>query len=338
MTAAVALREHVGTAHEIAQHVGLGVEVDVRAAFAVARVEHERGHVGHALLVDEQHVGAVRRERAPARRTRQHAREVEGAHPAERPDAIADGFGGGLADLLHRQPGEAGDRGGLRVRVPLVGRAHHGPARARLGECILERLRVPPLHQPGDVVAGADHRSRPLRQAGERPVEVDPPPVPALVQRDEGVAGGGAHRRHPVELLERESQQRCRRGTHVDPHVLHLARPQLPQVRRRSPARRHGRRRHLAERERRREDRIGADDVLAGGVGRHQRAARRVHAPAACAGGSCGRRRHAGRSGAPPPDTTSELAHALSSSNVSTMRRASNGSSGVGSPPSTPRS
>ena len=98
---------------------------------------------------------------------------------------------------------------------PLRRRARHGATGARVGECVLERRRIPvghPLRHDVDaaVHVAAEDLVGARREVGELALQVHPPPVAAPVQLDQRALP--AHRRgrqiRALQPLELESDQR----------------------------------------------------------------------------------------------------------------------------------
>ena len=152
---AITLREDIGLRQQFAQlrpSLFAG-ELDESRELAAAGVDGEPGDRRQIGAIDQQHVGAMRRERAAGDGTCDHAREIEHADAGERALARGPGFGRRLADLLDREHRKLSERFGMRRRRPFFRRAHegnHGAAGIGRG---LERLAVPPRQRRLDLLA-----------------------------------------------------------------------------------------------------------------------------------------------------------------------------------------
>ena len=184
----VALREDIRLRQQIAQGCPplLALEFDKTRQLAAAGVDGEPRDRRQIGAGDQQHVGAMRGERAARDGTCDHPRQIEHAHARERTIACGPGFWRGLADLLDRDQRQSGQRLGVRRRRPFVMRAHHRDhAAAGIGRG-LERLAVP-LHQRGlNLVAlrlAVQHLAdgvAVMREIGVQPHEA---PIAGLVDR-----------------------------------------------------------------------------------------------------------------------------------------------------------
>ena len=160
-------------------------------------------------------------EGAPVRGPGEDSSEVEHAHTVERASGAAHRLGRGLPDPLDLDARERTDGSTLRVLGPLVARAHHRAAGPRLCERVLERLRLPLRDTGGDccgvsALGDAEHAPSRIGEPRERSVEVHPPPVAALVQRDQRIVRHALRRLRVEHPLEHEAQQRRARPSRVD--------------------------------------------------------------------------------------------------------------------------
>ena len=197
----------------------------------------------------------------PARMRVRSSTRTESSGPAIPPT----GSGSDSPILSISTRGERPDSSTLRVSGPLLARAHHRPARLRLRERVLERLRVP-LHDRSRDCRGvgaltdAEHPSGRIGEARERAVQMHRPFVAAFVERDQRVVGDPLRRLRVEQPLEDEAQQRRARPPRVDRDRLLRTGLVAPDERRRGRdrAESHGGRRRDGERAR--VDRIAALD------------------------------------------------------------------------------
>ncbi len=142
----VALHENIGARARASPSVSrpLGCRRSMEAESLPRPLSITSGTIcGRCARRDQHHVGAMCGERAPAHRTRDHAREVEHAHAGERTLARRQRLRRRVADLFDREDWEGGDRASLRMRVPLGERARHGDDQPGLGGSGLEFFAVP---------------------------------------------------------------------------------------------------------------------------------------------------------------------------------------------------
>ena len=143
---------------------------------AAAHVDVEVRQPRQMRRGDAHHVGAVGRERAPAHRAGDDARQIEHAHARERPLRVAgEPCDGRLADLLDLDQRQRRHRLALRMRGPLGGRSQHGRDQPGPGGGRLERLRLPleegGLHRLAFVGAAQQlqHAVAVMREVGVQP-------------------------------------------------------------------------------------------------------------------------------------------------------------------------
>jgi hypothetical protein len=92
---------------------------------------------------DQQHIGAVRGERATAHRAGNDAREVKDLDPGKRALGGGQGLNRRVADLIDAEEGQASDGAALRMVVPLAEGSACGDDETDLGSGRLELLRLP---------------------------------------------------------------------------------------------------------------------------------------------------------------------------------------------------
>ena len=161
-------------------------QIDEGRELAAPVVDHQRHHLRQVRGGDQQHVGAMRRERAPAHRSRDHAREVEHAHARQRPVARRQRLRRRIADLLDREY-----RQRARRRGPGACASHSANERVMRGDQSgfrrggLERLALPAveraLHRFARIVAAEQlqHAVAVMREIGVQP---HPAPVAAAIE------------------------------------------------------------------------------------------------------------------------------------------------------------
>ena len=222
-----ALGEDVGAAYQVAQRFGLRriVEVDVGLALAVAGVHLEQGQRAELRRGDVQHVGAVLGERARARRAGEHAREVEHAHAGQRPVAIRERLGRGVADLLDLEHGLRCEQRPLWMCEPFVRCATCRRAQPLRRERVLELEGAAMPRGGGDFlgrcVRAQTEFGEDARRVVEAPVQVDVAPVAAFEDRRDGWHAPLRRRAVvAVDAQEREAVQRCGRMLDIDGDLL----------------------------------------------------------------------------------------------------------------------
>jgi hypothetical protein len=152
------------------------VEIRPRAPLPAAGVEVEHLDAREPRRVETEHLGAMRGEGAPRRRSGKDAGEVEDPHARE--GSV------GRARLDRRRvadPGEAyrverAHQAALGVRGPLIGGADDRAAQAGGRECVLELLRAPRgdgRRQRARLRRGTQLRAGGIREVVEPAVEMD---------------------------------------------------------------------------------------------------------------------------------------------------------------------
>ena len=231
---AIALRKDIRAGQQIAQRASprFALEFDKTRQLAAAGVDGEPGNRRQIGTGDQQHIGAVHRERAAGDGSRDHPREIEHAHAGQRPIARGPRLWRGLADFLDCQQRQFGQRPAVRRRRPFVMRAHHRHhAAGGIGRG-LEGLGIP-LHQGGlNIVAfrlAVQHLadgSAMMREIGVQPHEA---PIAGLV--DPGDRVPGRRRRLVVDAQIALAAAFDHGMTHVDRDILALAAAQFPDLR-----------------------------------------------------------------------------------------------------------
>ena len=129
------------------------VAAAAQASIAAAGIDGDPWNRRQIGTRDQQHIGAVHRERAACDRTRNDPRQIEHAHARERTITGRPRFWRRIADLFDRKRWQLRKRPGVWRRRPFVMRTHqrhHSTAGIGRG---LERFAVP-SHQGGlDIVA-----------------------------------------------------------------------------------------------------------------------------------------------------------------------------------------
>jgi hypothetical protein len=116
----VALHKDVRIAQQRGQNFAAAglAQIDRRRQFPPPGVDDERLHRRQVRCCDQQHIGAVRSERATAYRPGDDAGQVEDFHPGKRALGRGQRLSRGVADLIDAEEGQASDRAALRVGVP----------------------------------------------------------------------------------------------------------------------------------------------------------------------------------------------------------------------------
>ena len=159
-------------------------QIDLARKLAASRVDHQRFDRRQMRRGHQQHVRAVRRERAAADRARDDAREIEDPHAAERAWRLRKRLRRRIADALDRECRQRGHRHALRVAVPFLEGSLRRDHESRLGRSLFEVLCAPLgerlLHGSLVVVAGEErqHAVAMMREIG---VQANPPAVAAAV-------------------------------------------------------------------------------------------------------------------------------------------------------------
>ena len=138
----VGLDEHIGLAHQVAQHLRLRAQIESRRALADAGIELDETGVRKMGRADLEDIGAMLGKALAAGRTGEHPREVEHPHAAERARR-APGLRRRIADASDLDKRLRGDRRRLRVPAPLLLASHVAGASARRVDGVLESHAVP---------------------------------------------------------------------------------------------------------------------------------------------------------------------------------------------------
>ena len=118
-------------------------QIDKGRQFSAAGVDDERPQRRQVRCADQQHVGAMHRERAAAHRTGNDAGQVQDSDSGQRPLCRGQRFGRRIADLLDAQQRKRGDRAALRMPIPLGEGAARGSDEPGVGGRSFERLAFP---------------------------------------------------------------------------------------------------------------------------------------------------------------------------------------------------
>ena len=193
---AVALRENVGVADQVAQGFKLCrlAQVEIGGEFAEAGVELLVTEVGQMRGGDFQHVRAVFGEGTGTGGTGENAGDVDDPDSGERTGAGRQRFGWGVTDFDDFQQRQGGDGGGLGMVGPLGFGAHHAAGAFVGDDGFLEVERVPGGDGFGDGVAGflaAEDFQGGGAVVGEIGVDVAPAAVFRRIDAHDRVAGGG---------------------------------------------------------------------------------------------------------------------------------------------------
>ena len=140
----IALDENIGLPQQRCERLAAGglAQIDLRRELAAPGVDHQRLHRRQMRGRDVEHVGAVGRERAPAHRAGDDARQVQHLDAGERPLARGQRLRRRVADPLDAEQRQARDRAALRMRVPFRERSRCGDRPGR------PRRRRPPARRP----------------------------------------------------------------------------------------------------------------------------------------------------------------------------------------------
>ena len=211
----VALHEDVRLAQQCRQSLPLlvGAQIEGGGELAAAGVDVEQRHSRQMRRRDAHDVGAVGRQRAPAHRSGDDARQI--GHANTRKRSLPRGrqrAGRGLADLADLQQRQLRHGMPLRMRGPFGARAHHGGDEPGFGGRRLEFLALPlgkrGLHGVAVVAAGEQlqHAVAVMREVG---VEAHVTPIAGtvdagdLVPRRARRLAGDAHVALAAELHPR---------------------------------------------------------------------------------------------------------------------------------------
>ncbi|MNL09252.1 hypothetical protein D3C87_1300050 [compost metagenome] len=243
-------------------------QVELAGPLAAPGIDHQRRDSRQVRRRHQQHVGAVRGQRAPRHRAGDDPREVEHAHAGQRAGIDIDlgmgrqrrqGLRRRLADLLdghRRQPGN-GLR--LRMRAPGVVGPHGGHHEPGVRGGGLECLGLPAAQRRAHrilVMRALEQAQHAVAVMGEIGVQPDPAPVAARVQAGDLVPElGGGPAVHAQVALAAELRQRV---AHVHRHVLPAARALRPERRRGQRGRPEAGLRRRAHREARWQHRVRA--------------------------------------------------------------------------------
>jgi hypothetical protein len=181
-TGPIALHENVCVANEPGKRLARGrlAQIEMRRQLAAAGVDDERFHPRQMRRGDQQDIGAVHGEGAPAHRAGDDARQIEHLDAAKRAFGNREGLRRGIADLLDRQKRKLGDGVTLRMLIPLGERPAHRDHESGIGGRLLQRLGAPSIKRAlhrGPLVGAVEQRKRPvavMRQIGIRqlPIEI----------------------------------------------------------------------------------------------------------------------------------------------------------------------
>ena len=257
----VALREHVGLAHQPAQgfEVLRLAQIEMRRELAVAGVVFLVAEIRQMRAGDLQHVGAVLGQRAGAGRPGEDARQVEHPDAGERPVALGQRFRRASPILTISISGSEAIAAACGCLAHSSMRAHHA-ARALGGDDrLLELERVPLRHRLAHRVAilrNAEHAQRGGAMVREIAVDIAPAAVLRRIDAHHRVALG-RHRR-AVHLQVMAAAQRRGGVARYRPRPPAAPGAQLPQIGDREPGRGERGGARLADPERRRQYRIGA--------------------------------------------------------------------------------
>ena len=86
------------------------LQIELRGQLAAPGIDHERLHGRQMRSRDVEHVGTMRRERAPTNRTGDHARQIEHAHARQRTFRLRQCNRRRIADPLDGHHWQSGDR------------------------------------------------------------------------------------------------------------------------------------------------------------------------------------------------------------------------------------
>ena len=228
----VALHEYICIAQERGQRfapAGL-TQIDGCRQFPPSGVDDERLHRWQVRRRDQQHIGAVRGERATAHRPGDDAREVEDVNARERALGRGQGLDRRVADLIDAKERKASDRAALRILVPLAKCAARGDDEADLGGGGLELFRLPAVERAlrgGAVVATAEQGEHPVAVMRQIGVQAQPTAVAAAIEpRDRVVILG---RRLSIDTQVPFAAEFDGGAAHVDADTLGAASAQAPQ-------------------------------------------------------------------------------------------------------------
>ena len=190
----VALHENVGLTQQRGELLPRArvAQIEMRGKLAAAVVDHQRFHRRQMRRGDQQHVGAVRSERAPAHRPGNHAGEVQHLDAGQRAVSAGSGSGGaspifsmlnGGSSATARPCGCASHSSNERVAVTTR------PATARRRPRTL--ISIPsiqrPLHRSAVVVA-AEQLERAVAMMRQVGVQPHPAAVATAVEAGDRVA------------------------------------------------------------------------------------------------------------------------------------------------------
>ena len=227
---AIRLGEHVGPARERLQRRDAfrAPQVDVRRQLADAGIELDHAGVGQVRGAYLEHVGAVLGEAAGAGGARQHAREVQHAHPRQRPGRRGERLGRRVADALDLEQRLSRDCFGVRMARPLLPAAHESGTAAGGMDRLLERLALPCCARflgIRPVGPGIENPQGGVTVVREVAVDADP----AIRDRVEAAQRiPGRRRWFAVDAKVVRAAQRDRRAAKVDADALGPAAAQLP--------------------------------------------------------------------------------------------------------------
>ena len=214
------------------------------------------------LAVIEQHIGAMRRERAPANRPGDDAREIEHFYAGQRPLRRREFLCRRFADLLDGEQRQLRHRLALRMPIPFGERTACGDDEAGFGGRALERLGRHAVERALHrffVVRHAKELEEPTAMMRQIGVQPRPAPVAAAIKPGEVVVifvGPFA-----VDAQITLAAEFDRRMAHIDADVLAASGAQPPQLRRGQRRGADRRLRRRSHRKRRRQHRLGAGEL-----------------------------------------------------------------------------
>ena len=214
------------------------------------------------------------REGARAGGSGQDTSQIEDPNPGQGPVAVrAERLRRAIAHALHLDDGQRRQAAALGMIHPFLARAHHRPAQASLGDRVFEGERVPPSDRRGHGFLGRRVVALDFEQVEQAPLQVresavhqDEATVPCRVEVRNVPALREVAQVDALDALEREAEKRRGGGSHVDPHALRPARPELPAAGSDRSARRQGQGRGLADLEAGGEHGVGPADLHFGEV------------------------------------------------------------------------
>ena len=261
---AIRLADDVARPDEGPQPLGVirQAQIEARRALAETPVHDVHLDARQVLGGDQEHVRAVRGERASTDRARDDPGQIHDAHAGQRAVAAPRRLSRSVADAHDLEKRQRGHRVRLRVVLPFVGSAHHSRAQARGCERVFELRRLPARHRGRDGIARSvapEHAERAVAMMGKVAVELDPTAVSGSIEAGDGMPR--TRRRAAIHTEIALTAERGRGGPRVDGDRLSPSGAEPPELGGRQPRRGDTRRRRGRDLEVAREHGIAAREL-----------------------------------------------------------------------------